>query len=292
VTEGLEKRHLRNVFEHYLHPEVIQSVVDDPDSFKLGGERRHLSILFADIINFTSRAESSNAEELVALLNVYMTRMTDLILQSGGVVDKLMGDGIMAFWGAPAEVPNTARCAIDCALAMLRGLGELRQHDERFKDLDIGIGIATGEAIVGNFGGERRFDYSVIGDVVNLASRVEGLTRQLKVHLLVTRETYSEAGDAYIARGIGLVKVKGKQQAVALVEVIAHASDGVDPGYLHRFEQVLGAIRSGSSGQAYSDLSDLAQEHPDDRVVQLYLERIASATGVNPAEIVLEFDSK
>jgi adenylate cyclase len=292
VTEGLEKRHLRNVFEHYLHPEVIQSVVDDPDSFKLGGERRHLSILFADIINFTSRAESSNAEELVALLNVYMTRMTDLILQSGGVVDKLMGDGIMAFWGAPAEVPNTARSAIDCALAMLRGLGELRQHDERFKDLDIGIGIATGEAIVGNFGGERRFDYSVIGDVVNLASRVEGLTRQLKVHLLVTRETYSEAGDAYIARGIGLVKVKGKQQAVAMVEVIAHARDGVDPGYLHRFEQVLSDIRSGSPAQAYSDLSDLAQEHPDDRVVQLYLERIASLTGANPAEIVLEFDSK
>jgi adenylate cyclase len=291
MTEGLEKRHLRNVFEHYLHPEVIQSVVDDPDSFRLGGERRHLSILFADIVNFTSRAERSNAEELVALLNVYMTKMTDLILQSGGVVDKLMGDGIMAFWGAPVDLPNPARSATDCALAMLKELNLLRLGDKRFKDFDIGIGIATGEVIVGNFGGERRFDYSVIGDIVNLASRVEGLTRQLKVHLLVTRETHAEAGDGYVARDIGLVRVKGKQQAVALVEVIAPATDGADAGYLHRFEQVLKDLRNGSAAQALSDLSGLAREKPDDRVVQLYLERMASFTG-NPGEIVLEFDSK
>lgn len=291
MTEGLEKRHLRNVFEHYLHPEVIQSVVDDPDSFKLGGERRHLSILFADIINFTSRAERSNPEQLVALLNVYMTKMTDLILQSGGVVDKLMGDGIMAFWGAPVDLPNPARSATDCALEMLKELKALRLGDERFKDFDIGIGIATGEVIVGNFGGEHRFDYSVIGDVVNLASRVEGLTRQLKVHLLVTRETHAEAGDAYVARDIGLVRVKGKRQAVALVEVIARSADAADAGYLHRFEQVLKDLKNGSPAQAYSDLSGLAREKPDDRVVQLYLERIASFTG-SPGEIVLEFDSK
>src|SRR5205807_2213978 len=124
-----EKRFLRHAFEQYLHPSIIQSVVDHPGSLRLSGERRHLAILFADIIGFTSRAENSNPEQLVALLNIYMTIMTDQVMQSGGVVDKLMGDGIMAFWGAPVESPNPARAAIDCALAMLKDLDQLKQRD-------------------------------------------------------------------------------------------------------------------------------------------------------------------
>ncbi len=173
ITEGRAKGHLRHAFEHYLHPDVIETVVDDPEGLKLGGERRHLAILFADIVGFTSRAEKSDPAELVAMLNVYMTRMTNIILESGGVVDKLMGDGIMAFWGAPYAVENPSRSAIEAALRMLSALEQMRTEDARFRDLNIGIGIATGEAIAGNFGGERRFDYSVIGDTVNFASRLE-----------------------------------------------------------------------------------------------------------------------
>ena len=149
-AEGAEKRHLRHAFEHYLDPDVIASVVDNPAGLKLGGERRHLSIMFSDIIGFTSRAERTDPEPLVALLNTYMTLMTKMILQSGGVVDKLMGDGIMAFWGAPVPIANPAREAVKCALRMMEGLKALAKRDERFADLRIGIGICTGDATVGN----------------------------------------------------------------------------------------------------------------------------------------------
>src|SRR3984893_12090460 len=158
ITEGLEKRHLRHVFEHYLDPDVIASVLDDPGGLKLGGERRHLSILFSDIVGFTARAERSEPEPLVAMLNTYMTAMTNVILESGGVVDKLMGDGIMAFWGAPLAIENPAREAMKCALRMMAELDALSKRDERFADVKIGIGICTGDAVVGNFGGEQRFD--------------------------------------------------------------------------------------------------------------------------------------
>jgi adenylate cyclase len=290
-TEGLEKRHLRHAFTHYLHPAVIESLVDDPGALRLGGERRHLSILFSDVVGYTSRSERSSPEELVALLNTYTSAMIQLVLESGGWVDKMMGDGIMAFWGAPAPLANPARPAVDCALAMLKELKLLRERDERFRDFDIGIGIATGEAIVGNFGGERRLEYSVIGDTVNLASRIEGLTRHFKVHLLVTEQTLAEAGGAYIRREIGLVKVKGKTQAVPLVEVVAQAGDGVDPGFYQRFAQAMAALREGPRTQACTALEELEGEKPGDRVVEMYLERLRAPAG-EANEIVFEFDTK
>src|SRR5260370_20839717 len=199
IAEGGERRRDRAAMGHYLHPDVLASVLDSEEGLKLGGERRHLAILFADIVSFTSRAERTEPEALVALLNTYMTVMTDLIMQSRGVVDKLMGDGIMAFWGAPNELENPSRAAVDCALQMLDKLYALQKNDPRFVDLDIGIGISTGDVVVGNFGGENRFDYSVIGDTVNFASRLEGLTRHFKVHLLVSLQTLPQDGPDYIA---------------------------------------------------------------------------------------------
>ncbi len=138
ATEGREKRYLRRAFELYLNPDVVASVVDKPAGLRLGGDRRRLSILFADIVGFTSRAERSEPEPLVALLNTYMTVMTNVIFANAGVVDKLMGDGMMAFWGAPVEVENSARNAIECALKMLDELKALAARDDRFKDVKIG----------------------------------------------------------------------------------------------------------------------------------------------------------
>ena len=246
ITEGREKHHLRVAFEHYLHPDVISTVLDQRDGLKLGGERRHMSILFADIVNYTRLSERTDPVALVALLNDYMTKMTDHIMESGGVVDKIRGDGIMAFWGAPLDVANHARAAIDSGLAMLKELEAMRTHDPRFAEIDIGVGIATGDAIVGNFGGRRRFDYSVIGDTVNLASRLEGLTRQFKVHLLVSRVTYTEAGAGYIGRELGLVKVKGKELLVPIVDVAGRDNDSVDPSFYRHFADALTMIRAGN----------------------------------------------
>jgi adenylate cyclase len=289
-AEGAEKRHLRRVFEHYLDPDVIASVVDSPTGLKLGGERRHLSILFSDIVNFTSRAERTDPEPLVALLNTYMTIMTNLILQSGGVVDKLMGDGIMAFWGAPIAIGNPAREAIKCALRMLEELEALAQRDERFADMKIGIGICTGEAVVGNFGGEQRFDYSVIGDTVNLASRLEGLTRPFKVGILANRPTLEEAGGGFISREIGLVKVKGKDLLVPVVEIVALEGNGVDPAYYQRFASAIAMLRKGDSPEA--ELRGLLRDRPNDQVIAMCLERLHPSDGHPQNEMIFEFDTK
>ncbi len=290
ATEGREKRHLRRAFELYLNPDVVASVVDDPAGLRLGGERRRLSILFADIVGFTSRAERSEPEPLVALLNTYMTVMTNVIFDSGGVVDKLMGDGIMAFWGAPVHLPNPARNAVECALRMLEELKALAARDDRFEDVKIGIGICTGEAVVGNFGGEGRFDYSVIGDTVNLASRLEGLTRQFKVRLLANRATIDEAGAGFITREIGLVKVKGKNQLVPVVEIAGREGDGVDPSYYLRFNQALEQLSHGTSPEP--SLRALLAERPDDQVIAMCLERLRETDGAPVREMVFEFETK
>jgi adenylate cyclase len=292
VIEDSEKRFVRGAFEHYLNPEVIASVLDDPRGLRLSGERRHLAILFADIVNFTSRTERSEPERLVALLNAYMTEMTRTIFDCLGVVDKLMGDGIMAFWGAPEEIENPARAAIDCALKMLEELAHLRKRDERFADVDIGIGIATGDAIVGNLGSERRFDYSAVGDTVNLASRLEGLTRHFHVHLLVNRQTLIEASGNYCAREVGLVKVKGKEQLVPIVDVAGRAGDGIDATFYERFNRALEHIRNGEATSANTMLRALSSEAPDDALVNLYLEKIVEATDGQPTEMVFEFETK
>jgi adenylate cyclase len=215
----------------------------------------------------------------VALLNTYMTAMIEVIMRSGGVVDKLMGDGIMAFWGAPGDLPNPARTSIECALNMLGELDRLRRTDPRFVDIDIGIGIATGDAIVGNFGGKQRFDYSVIGDTVNLASRIEGLTRHFKVHLLANRQTLDEAADGFITREIGAVRVKGKTQAVSIVEVAGQRGGTVDPAFYDQFGAALAALAKGSQGQARTEMEELAKKKPDDHVVQIYLERLQASNG-------------
>jgi adenylate cyclase len=292
ITEGREKRYLRMAFEHYLNPDVITSLLDSPEGLKLGGEKRHLAILFADIVSFTKRAEKTEPEDLLALLNTYMTSMIDVIFKTGGVVDKLMGDGIMAFWGAPNDLENPSRSAIDCALKMLENLHTLQTNDPRFADLDIGIGISTGDVVVGNLGGENRFDYSVIGDTVNFASRLEGLTRHFKVHLLVSRQTYSEAGAGYIGRELGLVKVKGKQLYVPIVHVAGRENDSVDPAFYNHFASALSMIRSGNVFSARQELEHLSETRPDDTPVRIYLDKLAADPDHPPTEMVFEFESK
>jgi adenylate cyclase len=289
--ETKEKRYLRHAFEHYLHPSVIASLLENPEGLKLGGERRVITILFADIVNYTGLSESTDPVELVALLNEYMTKMTDHILESKGVVDKIRGDGIMAFWGAPNELPHHAQAAIDSALAMLTELRNLNATDPRFKTIDIGIGIATGEAIVGNFGGANRFDYSVIGDIVNLAARLEGLTRKFKSRLLVSRDTLTLARKDYIKREIGQVRVKGKERPVAIVEIAGHANDGVDPRFYDRFAYLRQLLQEGKADDARDELTRLQNDNPEDGVLLMYAERFAELDEL-PREMLFEFDTK
>jgi len=294
IAEGRDKRYLRTVLERYLHPQVIKALVDHPEQLRLGGVRSHLTIMFTDIVNFTTRAEKTDPEELVELLNDYMTAMTDLILEARGVVGRLMGDGILAFWGTPVEVPNAPRAAIDCGLAMLSRLDRLRREDPRFNNLYMGIGIHVGEVIVGNCGSARHFDYSIIGDAANFASRLEGLTRHFKVPLLVSAEALAEAGrEAYLSREIGLVKVKGKSDLVEIVEVVGHREEFEnDRAFYKAYAEALDLARAGSWQAALSSLRQLLEQRPTDEITKLCVDALARGSGLNQNHLIFEFDTK
>jgi adenylate cyclase len=230
AVEETYARKIKAMFSSYVTERVVNELIRNPGMAKLGGERKDVTILFADVRGFTSFSESHSPEEVVQILNEYLGAMTDIILKWEGTVDKFMGDAILAFWGAPMKQENHAELAIKCSLHML---GKLKELQEKWKaegkpPLDAGIGINTGEVIVGNIGAEgRKMDYTVIGDHVNLASRVEALTRKYNANILVTEFTIGAISKAIqagrighiVATGLEKVIVKGKENAVGIFEI-------------------------------------------------------------------------
>ena len=230
AVEETYARKIKAMFSSYVTERVVNELIRNPGMAKLGGERKDVTILFADVRGFTSFSESHSPEEVVQILNEYLGSMTDIILKWEGTVDKFMGDAILAFWGAPMKQENHAELAVKCSLNML---GKLKELQEKWKaegkpPLDAGIGINTGEVIVGNIGAEgRKMDYTVIGDHVNLASRVEALTRKYNANILVTEFTMNAIHEAIqagrighiVATGLEKVIVKGKENAVGIFEI-------------------------------------------------------------------------
>ena len=212
MKEEREKRHIRKTFSLYVPHSVVTEMLANPERLRLGGEKRELSILFSDIRGFTTLSEERPAEELVPELNHYFTHMTEVVFNQKGTLDKYIGDAIMALFGAPLPQDDHALRACATALEMMNQLAELQEEwrNRRLPVLEIGIGINTGVAIVGNMGSERRFDYTAIGDNVNLASRLEGLTKKYGVSILISESTWKEAKDGFVARDIDIVCVKGK----------------------------------------------------------------------------------
>ncbi|MFC1546468.1 CHASE2 domain-containing protein [bacterium] len=217
-----EKSHIKKTFGHYLSPQVMDQVLSDPTKLALGGEKKELTILFSDIRGFTPIAEALTPEETVSLLNEYLTEMTNIIFRYQGTVDKFIGDAIMAFWGAPLAQEKHAEYAVRCGMEMLERLEELKikWEKEGTRVFDIGIGINTGDAIVGNMGSKERMDYTVMGDAVNLASRIEGLNKQYKTNIILGQHTYHAIKDIAQVRDLGTTNVKGKEENVRLYELI------------------------------------------------------------------------
>ena len=230
AVEETYARKIKAMFSSYVTERVVNELIRNPGMAKLGGERKNVTILFADVRGFTSFSESHSPEEVVPILNEYLGAMTDIIFKWEGTVDKFMGDAIMAFWGAPMKQDNHAELAVKCSLHMLAKLRELQEKwkAEGKPPLDAGIGINTGDVIVGNIGAEgRKMDYTVIGDHVNLASRVEALTRKYNANILITEFTMyaitkaiEEGRIGHIeATGLEKVIVKGKENAVGIFEI-------------------------------------------------------------------------
>ena len=227
ATEGRQRRQIKQMFSRYMSDLLIQDLLKHPEKLRLGGERRVLTVFFSDLAGFTTLSEKLAPEEVVTLLNHYLTAMTDLILSSGGIIDKYEGDAIMAFWGAPLPQEDHAIRACLAALDNQSRLVELRQEFTRMglPPVYARIGINTGEMIIGNLGSNQRFDFTVIGDSVNLASRLEGAGKEYGTSIIISEETYRQAQDKVEVRELDLLQVKGKDRAIRIYELLARKGE-------------------------------------------------------------------
>jgi adenylate cyclase len=289
LREEGEKRKIRHAFRHYLNPEVTDLVARDPGRLRLGGERREITVFFSDIRNFTSISERLQPDVLGELLNEYLGAMTTIIFRHEGLLDKYMGDAVMAFWGAPVPAQDHARRCCRAALEMVRALAALHERWRRLglPLLEIGIGINSGEAVVGNFGSAQRFSYTAVGDDVNLASRLEGLNKHYGTTILVSERTRAMIGDAFLCREIDRVRVTGRAQAITIHELLARRADDHDGAVARRatgFAAALDAYRRQAWDEATARLETLGSEWPRDRAIPPFLARCRRLRAAPPGE--------
>ncbi|MBD3304282.1 hypothetical protein GF343_03985 [Candidatus Woesearchaeota archaeon] len=214
-------------FNKYVSPAVLGEILKDPEKIKLGGDRREITVFFSDIRGFTSISEGLTPEQLVHVLNEYLTAMTDIIMKHQGVVDKYIGDAIMAFWGAPLSQPDHAKLACSTSLDMIKELAVLRERwkKEGFPEIRIGIGLNTGNAVIGNMGSYERFDNTAMGDTINLGSRLEGLTKQYGAEIIISEFTQKEIKNSFVTRKLDLVAVKGKKKPIFIYELVCRKEE-------------------------------------------------------------------
>ncbi|MFA5946592.1 MAG: adenylate/guanylate cyclase domain-containing protein [Patescibacteria group bacterium] len=274
LAEQNQRRFIHAAFAHYLAPAVIEKLVKGETKLELGGVKRELTILFSDIRGFTSLSEKMKPEELVPFLNEYLTAMTDIVLSSEGVVDKYIGDAIMAFWGAPITQEDHAVRAAMTAVKMKRKLVELQEGWSKSGKprIDIGVGLNTGEVLVGNMGSKQRFDYTVIGDDVNLASRLEGLTKQYGATILISESTRKKLGEAFVVRELDLVAVKGRTKPVCVYELVEESAqvDQLAKNDIENFEIALSLYREQRWDESAGIFESLAKT---DKPSAVFLER-------------------
>jgi len=286
-----QRAEIRRAFGQYVSPAIVRELAAHPERLKLGGEVRDLTLLMCDIRNFTSISEKLNAQELTAFINSFLTPLTDIIIENGGTIDKYMGDAIMAFWNAPIDDPEHARRGCAAALEIIQRLHSMNDGwraeavaaGRPFTDVAIGIGLNSGECCVGNLGSDRRFDYSAIGDTVNISSRLESLTKALKVTLLVGEETAALAAGLPFYE-VDLVRLKGRSapsRVFTLVPDLA-ASDGWK-ALTERHAAFLAAYRAARWDEAEALLAALDPPPQLSGLYDVYARRIARLKS-NPVE--------
>jgi len=277
MIEEREKRRIRATFQHYLAASVVEEILKDPDKLKLGGEEKELAILFSDIRDFTSISERLSPSQIEQLLNEYFTSMTSVIFKYGGTLDKYMGDAIMAFFGAPLDQSDHHLRACLTATGMIEELKMLQQKWEKreLPPLDIGIGINSGLMVVGNMGSDSLFDYTVIGDNVNLGARLESLNKQYGTNIIVSEFTYRYVNDQFSFRELDLVQVKGKEKVVKIYELLG--KENIPPKweemFLTHYEEGLKRYRNREWMRAIEEFSVALKAFPHDVTTRLYITR-------------------
>jgi adenylate cyclase len=265
VVEGREKLQIKQAFSQYLDDRAIAQILADPAKLKLGGERRELTVLFSDIRGFSLLSETLDPQQLSAFLNEYLTPMTDLVLESGGLLDKYIGDAVMAVWGAPLDQADHAARACKTALAMQRRLVELNRSfaARGLPKVAVGIGISAGGMSVGNMGSARRFDYTVVGDSVNLGSRLEALTKDYGSEILVSERVEELTRGEFVYRELDRVRIKGKDRVVRVFELLGDSSTPVRVDLVH-FAKALAAYRAARFDEAEAGFGRALEHFADD----------------------------
>jgi len=259
----LQRAEVRRAFGRYVSPAVVDDIIANPDSLELGGEIRELTLLFCDVRNFTSISERMTAQELTHFINTLLTPLSDVILKHRGTIDKFIGDAVMAFWNAPLDEPDHAASACRAAIEMAAAVEKLNRewqampHDKPFPVVRIGIGINTGECCVGNLGSEQRFDYSAIGDNVNIASRFEGLSKIYGVTTIVGERTVAALPEAMTLE-LDLVRVKGRSEPTRIYTLldVYHPGEEARARLRDAHARFLAAYRAQRWDEAESALKD------------------------------------
>jgi adenylate cyclase len=285
LTEERQKRLVRQAFQYYLHPTVVDQVSQNPHLLTLGGESRELTVLFSDIRSFSAIAEGLSPEALVHLLKEYLTIMTRVVFRHNGLLDKYIGDAIMAVYGAPLHDPEHAYRACRSALEMMEELRALRARwdSQGLPPLNIGIGINTAVMVVGNMGSELRFDYTVMGDGVNLASRLEGANKEYGANIIVSESTWEQVRDRLATRELDVVRVQGKVQPTRIFEVLGTPPLGPDYAALSGpFEAGLRAYRAHQWEDAIRRFQQALEAVPGDPPSGLCIQRCKTFMAAPP----------
>ena len=276
LTEEREKKKIRNTFQFYVTPSVVNQMLKYPEKLKLGGDRKDLTILFSDIRGFTAISENLDPRDLVHLLNEYLTEMTNMVFKHDGTLDKYIGDAIMAIYGAPLEDEDHPAKACYSALDMMIELDVLKGSWEArgMHSINIGIGINTGPMVVGNMGSETRFDYTAMGDNVNLASRLEGINKEYGTNIIISEHTYDLVKDRFVCRQLDSVRVKGKQHPRKIFELIDRKeTSGGDVEMVRIFEEGLKFYLSHQWKEAVHSFETVLGIVPDDTPSMIYIKR-------------------
>ena len=277
LQERNQKAIIRDAFGQYLSPKVVNILVKDPSRLRLGGERREMTAFFSDVAGFSTISEQLTPEELVSLLNEYLTAMCDIISEYEGTVDKFEGDAIIAFWGAPLQQKDHARRACLAAIDMQE---HMRGYRERLKAqgrpvLHVRIGLNTGEMLVGNMGSAQRMDYTMMGDAVNLAARLEGANKFYGTYAMISENTYEQARDVVEARELDLIRVVGRREPVRVYELLGRKGE-LDPGraeLAERYRDALAAYRAQRFEAALEGFQQVLELDPDDGPALTYVDR-------------------
>ena len=274
LAEERERERIRKTFESYVAPTVVQEMLKHPEQLRLGGERREITVLFTDIRGFTTMSENLDPEALVKLLHDFLNPMSNIIINQGGTIDKYMGDAIMALFGAPLLQADHPRLACRAALEMVASLEALNRTwaDQGRPPLKVGIGVNTGPVAVGNMGSDRLFDYTAVGDNVNLASRLEGLNKYYATSILISDTTAKSLGNGFILRDLDMVKVKGKVQGARIHELLGEGEPSPELArFLESYHRALALYREKSFAESVAAFAQALEMRPGDATCQRYI---------------------